>query len=258
MGIKGYDNDEDETKRIKSSDIRKKANKTKKAKSAKKTSKTATKKAAKTAGGKKPKFKVRHPRVATAIKIGIIAAIVLAIIGAGVLIGTFFGLFGDELKISESDLVIKFKNSTVYDKDGNEIATLSGGPKRKIVSMQDMAEYLPKAYVAIEDERFEKHNGVDLKRTAAATVTFITHAGNSSFGGSTITQQLVKNITSDDDDSGVAGVLRKVKEMAKAIQIEQYLSKDQILELLLLLLHIDCYLCILVVSFYLKQFLLFC
>ena len=228
MEIKGYD--DDKTKRVSSSELNKKAKKTKKSK---KTKKPSVNKTSKTANGKKQKFKVRHPKAATAIKIGIIAAIVLAIIGGGVLIGTFFGLFGDELKISESDLVIKFKNSTVYDKDGNELATLSGGTKRKIVSMSEMAEYLPKAYVAIEDERFEKHNGVDLKRTAAATVTFLTHAGNSSFGGSTITQQLVKNITTDDDDSGVAGVLRKVKEMAKAIQIEQYLSKDQILELYL-------------------------
>ena len=218
MGSKDKNN---ETKRISSSELNKKAKKTKKPSTAKKVN------------GKKQKFKYRHPKAATAIKIGIIALIVLSIIGVGVLVGTFFGLFGDELKISESDLVIKFKNSTVYDKDGNELATLSGGTKRKIVSMSDMAEYLPKAYIAIEDERFESHRGVDLKRTAAATVTFVTHAGNSNFGGSTITQQLVKNITSDDDDSGMAGVLRKVKEMAKAVQIEQYLSKDQILELYL-------------------------
>ncbi len=157
----------------------------------------------------------------------------LIIIGAGVLVGTFFGVFGEELKISEEDLVIKFKNSTVYDKDGNEIATLSGGTKRKIVSMTDMNEYLPKAFVAIEDERFYTHRGVDIKRTLAATATFILHAGDSSFGGSTITQQLVKNITTDDEDSGLGGALRKVKEMSKAIQVEQYLSKDQILELYL-------------------------
>ena len=157
----------------------------------------------------------------------------LIIIGVGVLVGTFFGVFGDELKISEEDLVIQFENSTVYDKDGNEIATLSGGTKRKIVSMEEVNEYLPKAFVAIEDERFYTHRGVDIKRTLAATATFITHAGNSSFGGSTITQQLVKNITTDDEDSGLGGVLSKVKEMAKAIQVEQYLSKDQILELYL-------------------------
>ena len=55
-----------------------------------------------------------------------------------------------------------------------------------------MGEYIPKAYVAIEDERFYKHKGIDLYRTAGAIFTYITHGGKSSFGGSTITQQLVK------------------------------------------------------------------
>lgn len=182
---------------------------------------------------KKSKFRDKHPKLSKGIKIGLVVLMLLIIIGAGVLVGTFFGVFGEELKISEEDLVIKFKNSSVYDKDGNEIATLSGGTKRKIVSMTDMNEYLPKAFVAIEDERYYTHRGVDLKRTLAATATFILHAGDSSFGGSTITQQLVKNITTDDEDSGLGGALRKVKEMSKAIQVEQYLSKDQILELYL-------------------------
>ena len=204
----------DETKRIKKADLNKKTNKT-------------TKK------GKKTKFKDKHPKAATAIKIGIIVFILLAIIGVGVLVGTFFGIFGDELKISPKELVIAMQNSTAYDVDGKEIATLSGGPKRKIISMSEMSKYLPKAYIAIEDERYESHRGVDIKRTAAATFTFLTNGGSSSFGGSTITQQLVKNLTSDDEDSGLGGVLRKVKEMAKAIQVEQYLSKDQILELYL-------------------------
>ncbi|MBR3697121.1 MAG: penicillin-binding protein [Clostridia bacterium] len=214
----GSKDNKDETKRIKSSNLNKK------------TRKLST---GKSVYEKKAKFSVRHPRLTTGIKITIIVLILCFIIGMGVLVGTFFGIFGDELKISKEDLVIKFKNSTVYDKDGNELATLSGGTKRKIVSLSEMAEYLPKAYISIEDERFETHRGVDLKRTAAATFMFLTHAGDSSFGGSTITQQLVKNITSDKDDSGMAGALRKVKEMAKAIQIEQYLSKDQILELYL-------------------------
>ena len=187
----------------------------------------------KTKKNKKPKFKDKHPRVSTGIKIGLVVVMLLVIIGVGVGVGTFFGVFGEELKISEKDLVIKYKNSIVYDKDENELAVLSGGTKRQIISMDEMGEYLPKAFVAIEDERFYTHNGVDLKRTAAATLTFITHAGNSSFGGSTITQQLVKNITTDKEDSGLGGVLRKIKEMSKAIQVEQYLSKDQILELYL-------------------------
>lgn len=181
----------------------------------------------------KKKFKYKHPRIATCIKIFFIILMLLIIIGGGILAGTFFGLFGDELKINESELVIKFENSTVYDKNGNEIASLSSGEKRKCVSLSEMADYLPKAYVAIEDERFYQHSGVDIGRTGYATVNYIIHAGNSSFGGSTITQQLIKNITQEKDNTAMAGVVRKVKEMAKAIQVEHILSKSQILELYL-------------------------
>ncbi len=186
----------------------------------------------------KNKDKKKKSKVGKVIKILIIILLLALIIGSGVLIGVFYGMFGDELTISKEDLVIPYENSTVYDKDGNLIATLSGGTKRKCISLSEMGEYLPKAYVAIEDERFYTHQGVDIKRTAAATLTFITHAGQSSFGGSTITQQLVKNITNDKEDSDLAGVVRKVKEMSKAMQVEQYLSKDQILELYLNLIFI--------------------
>ena len=202
---------------------------TDKVKNAKKTSS----KNPKTDKNGKKKFKYRHPRIATCIKIFLIVLMLLIIIGGGIIAGTFFGLFGDELKITEEELVIKAENSTVYDKDGTEIASLSSGEKRKVVSLSEMAEYLPKAYVAIEDERFYEHSGVDIMRTGYATVNYILHGGNSSFGGSTITQQLIKNITQEKDNKALAGVIRKVKEMAKAIQVEHILSKSQILELYL-------------------------
>jgi len=167
------------------------------------------------------------------IKRLIIAIVILGILAgliiAGIIAGIFFGFFGDDFKMTREDLTIDFSNSEVYDAEGNLICTLNGNEKRKIVSLEDMPDYLPKAYVAIEDERFYEHTGVDIKRTAAATATYILHRGNSSFGGSTITQQLVKNITDDKEDSA----LRKVKEMARAIQIEKEISKDNILELYL-------------------------
>ncbi|MBR3152532.1 MAG: transglycosylase domain-containing protein [Clostridia bacterium] len=157
--------------------------------------------------------------------LGILAGLIIA----GIIAGLFLGLFGDDFKMTKDDLLISFSNSEVYDADGNLIATLSGNEKRKIISMDEMPEVLPKAYVAIEDERFFEHSGVDIKRTGAATVSYLLHRGSSSFGGSTITQQLVKNITKDDEDSAT----RKIKEMARAIQIEKEISKDNILELYL-------------------------
>ena len=96
-----------------------------------------------------------------------------------------------------------------------------------------MPENLKDAYVAIEDERFYTHSGVDFKRTGAAIFQYVTKGGNSSFGGSTITQQLVKNITQEAERTGKEGIIRKVKEWAKAYQIERMISKDQILELYL-------------------------
>ena len=103
---------------------------------------------------------------------------------------------------------------------------------------EEMSPYLPKAFIAIEDKRFYEHHGVDIKRTAAATINFIIHRGNSSFGGSSITQQLVKNITDEDADEGAAGVERKIKEMSRAYKIEKMLSKDQILERYLNLIYL--------------------
>lgn len=147
-----------------------------------------------------------------------------------------FGLFGDDFEITKEELKIGASNSVVVDSNGGVIANLSGDEKRKVITLEDMADYLPKAYVAIEDERFYKHNGVDLKRTAGAILHTVT--GNSSYGGSTITQQLVKNITKDDESSGLAGIFRKVKEWAKAYQVERMISKDQILELYLNILYV--------------------
>jgi penicillin-binding protein 1A len=159
----------------------------------------------------------------------LILGILAGLIGAGIVAGIFLGFFGEDFKMTKDDLVIAFSNSEVYDSEGNLLCTLNGTEKRKIVSLDQMPEYLPKAYVAIEDERFYEHSGVDIKRTGAATLTYLLHRGNSSFGGSSITQQLVKNITKEDEDSA----LRKVKEMARAIQIEKEISKDNILELYL-------------------------
>ena len=182
---------------------------------------------------KKEKKVSKHPKFKKVMKVCIIALVALIIIAIGVIAGAFFGLFGDDFKISKDDLTLNNVNATVYDKDGNLIAELSKDEKRKVISMDEMNKYLPKAFIAIEDERFYEHHGVDLKRTSAATVNYIFKGGSSSFGGSTITQQLVKNLTQDKDRSGIAGILRKVKEMSKAYQVEQMLTKEQILELYL-------------------------
>ena len=201
-----------------------------------KNTKTKKPEAKKTSKGKKEKFSSRHPKFMLGLKIMIVLFLLLCVIVAGIVAGMFFGLFGDEFEITKEELKIGAANSVIVDANGGNIANLSGDEKRKIITLEEMAEYLPKAYVAIEDERFYKHSGVDFKRTAGAIVHKI--FGKGSYGGSTITQQLVKNITKDDESAGMEGIFRKVKEWAKAYQVERMIAKEQILELYLNILFV--------------------
>ncbi len=214
--------DDDKTKMYKTQDINEEKNikesgneDTKKMKKVKTTKKE-----------KKSKKQKKHPKLRLFIKIFIILVILLCLAGAGVFAAIFFG---DTWNISEDDLVIKMQNSYTYDKDGELLHELAGEENREIISLSEMGEYIPEAFVAIEDERFYQHSGIDIKRTAGAIVTYILNGGNSSFGGSTITQQLVKNLLKDDEDS----IERKIREWSRAYKVEQMLSKSQILELYL-------------------------
>lgn len=128
-------------------------------------------------------------------------------------------------KIIVTDMLLN-ENSVIIDSDGNIVATLGDEKKKEKISYDSIPKNLKNAYVAIEDERFYSHGGVDIKRTAGATLSYITHFGSSSFGGSTITQQLVKNLTGDSSDK----VSRKIKEWGKALSLEFFASKEQILE----------------------------
>lgn len=136
------------------------------------------------------------------------------------------GISTHKWKTIVKDMAIN-QPSVVKDIQGNEIAKLGSEKKKKTISK--IPDNLKNAYVAIEDERYYKHHGVDIKRTASAIGSYVIHFGSSSFGGSTITQQLVKNLTSDSTDS----ITRKVKEWWKAWQAETCLSKEEILTLYL-------------------------
>lgn len=177
-----------------------------------------------------------NPKFKLFLKILLIIFLLLCVVGAGIIAAMFFGLFGDEFEITKDELTSGSSNTIVVDSQGKEIASLNLKEQRKTISLSEMPKYLPKAYIAIEDKRFYSHSGVDIQRTAGAILGVVT--GNSSYGGSSITQQLVKNITNDKERSGLAGVTRKLKEWVKAVQIERMISKDQILELYLNIIYV--------------------
>ena len=206
---------------------KKKSKKVKKSKNKDKETKALSK-------NNKMKFKYKHPKLALALKIILILFLILCVVFAGVAIGLIYGVWGDDFKIDISQLTMSENTIIVNSTDTVVLAELNGQESRKSITLEEMSPYLPKAFIAIEDERFYQHHGVDFKRTAVAIFSFVTHFGKSTAGGgSTITQQLVKNITQDKDSSGIDGVIRKVKEWVKAYQIENELSKKQILELYL-------------------------
>ncbi len=176
-------------------------------------------------------IKVRkHPRLKKVILILFIIAFLLVLIGGGILAGIFFS---DKWSITKEEL-ISSGNTEVYDSEEKQIAILSateGNGNRKVITLDQMGKYTANAYIAIEDKRFYEHSGVDILRTAKATLSYVLHRGSSDVGGgSTITQQLVKNIMRDKADTGTAGMERKIREMSRAYKVESMLTKNQIIE----------------------------
>lgn len=124
-------------------------------------------------------------------------------------------------------------SSVVYYQDKasgewKEYQNLYGVENRIWANYDQMPDALWQAAVAIEDERFFNHHGVDWKRTAGATVNMFIGMRDT-FGGSTITQQLLKNMTGDDAGT----VNRKVREIFRALEFEKNYTKQEILELYL-------------------------
>ncbi len=122
-------------------------------------------------------------------------------------------------------------STTIYvadEKSGEYVPyqTLSGAENRIWISFNDMPKSLGDAFISIEDERFDTHTGVDLKRTFLAFVNMFINYSDSEFGGSTITQQLVKNLMQDNDHSA----MRKIREIMRARKLESEYDKNTILE----------------------------
>lgn len=181
---------------------------------------------------KKPqKRRKKHPIIRGFFKtifVLILIIILLVLMVGGYAIYKLYEVTKD-VKIDKNDLIIKYENSVIKDMNGNEIGKLNGEENRVIITLENMPKYLPEAFIAIEDERFFEHKGVDIRRTLKATYTFIKNEGSSPFGGSTITQQLVKNLTDEKEDTWQ----RKVREMTRAFYVEKELSKKEILEIYL-------------------------
>ncbi len=146
----------------------------------------------------------------------------------------------DEFDLSAVDSALNYTSVVYGVKDGAyvEAETLHASENRIWADISAIPEDLQHAFVSIEDERFYKHSGVDLLRTGKAVLNFVT-MGDKTFGGSTITQQVIKNITGEDEQT----VSRKIQEIRRAWYVEREYKKDQILEVYLNTIYLSqgCY-----------------
>lgn len=142
------------------------------------------------------------------------------------LIGYFIILYGGKLVIDEEKFILDSKTS-IETTEGKKIGELYH-ENRTLITLDQVPKHVQDAFVAIEDVRFYKHAGVDMKSVARAVYRDIIALGKVE-GASTITQQLVKNIFLYNDKTW----MRKTKEVMAAIYLEKEYSKDEILELYL-------------------------
>ncbi len=155
--------------------------------------------------------------------------VALCILVGSLIIGFFAYLFiilaGDYV-IDEKDLVMD--SATVLVAENGEKITKIYDENREIVDIEDIPKHVQEAFVAVEDSRFYKHNGIDVKAISRAIYKDVL-AGGKVEGGSTITQQLAKNVFLSHEKSW----LRKTKEAVIAINLERRYPKDKILEMYL-------------------------
>jgi len=176
--------------------------------------------------------KIFHKLVISAVELGLIAAIGVAVIGCCLGFGVFKGVLNSAPDITNIDVSPSGFSTFVYDTDGKQIAKLVAANSNRIpVSMDQIPENLAHAFVAIEDERFYEHNGIDIKGILRAAVIAV-RSRDLSQGASTITQQLLKNnvFTGWTSETTVEKVKRKLQEQYLALELEKVMDKDKILE----------------------------
>ena len=168
----------------------------------------------------------------SALKLILIALLALCIVGACLGIGMFKGILYSAPEINNLNVIPTGYATVVYDSEGNEMTKLvAADSNRSWEKMNKIPEYLAHAFVAIEDERFYDHNGIDIKGILRAGVEAV-KARDLTQGASTITQQLIKNNVFDNwvNESTIQKIKRKIQEQYLAIELEKNMSKDEILE----------------------------
>ncbi len=170
----------------------------------------------------------------TAVKLCLVAVLGIGICGAAAGIGMFHGILESTPQVHVNDVIASGEATIVYDKEGNEIDQyVSTNSNRIEVTIDQVPTHLGQAFVAIEDERFYQHNGIDMKGILRAGWQFIKTGGKEKQGASTITQQLLKNTVftnwTEEDGNLIKMVKRKLQEQYLALEFTKNSTKDEVL-----------------------------
>ena len=174
----------------------------------------------------------RHKLTLCLVELILIAILAVGIIGVSAGIGVFRGILASAPDITNIDVSPSGYSTFVYDTAGNQTAKLVSTDSNRIpVTMAQIPEDLAHAFVAIEDERFYQHNGIDIQGIARAAFVGLKNKDLSQ-GASTITQQLLKNnvFSGWTNESTSEKIKRKIQEQYLALELEKVMDKDAILE----------------------------
>ena len=170
------------------------------------------------------KRKRRRKKTSVNGRIGKVALVVAVLIGfavVGAALGTVFGILQSTEMLNTSDVMPDSYTSVIYDDEGNAVDKLHGSENREYVKLSSVTKNMQNAVVAIEDERFYQHNGIDPKGIMRAMVENI-KTMDFTQGASTITQQVIKNEVLTNEKS----ITRQVKEQYLAVSLENALEKQ--------------------------------
>lgn len=178
--------------------------------------------------------KIGHKAALLVLKFFLISVVGIGIIGASAGIGMFKGILASTPQIQPSDVAPVGAATFVYDCKGNKLDELIAVNSNRIIVTQDKIPVnLAHAFVAIEDERYYQHNGIDYKGLIRSGYQFIKTMGEETQGASTITQQLLKNTIFTDwtseGDNYIKKIKRKFQEQYLALELTKTLSKDEML-----------------------------
>lgn len=179
--------------------------------------------------GKNSKKKKNQPKYKKILKGTFLGILIAGLLCFVVGLGYVFAIIKSTEPLDVNAVLTLNEPSMIYDSEGQYIDNLPTKEERYKVKLDEMSKYLKDAYISIEDERFYKHPGVDIKRTLSSALRsamyYFTGNGNIQ-GGSTLTQQLIRNTLLTQD----VKIERKIREIYLSLTLENKLTKDQILE----------------------------